>query len=304
MRRREVLILVVLIVALGAAAFYAGRTRAAGRNTAGPGWLRDVPASTVEEEVYFAQQARLLSETVCAERAAFSSMLADANATEDQIRVQMDRVLESHGTLVRAVGQRLVGLRERLPELQARGFMQSCADSLRGQVQRRYRWRGGAQDDSGLQAHTGGRGAGYGRQYRGGRDGGLHLFARRLQLTEEQNAWMEAHDPNFEADCVLLKERLRQVHTDLIASLEDSDSVDQELLAQIDTLVEAHRELETRVAQSIMLLRPHLSPEQRTHLSGLCRGRLGPRSGGPISSRCVDLPGLLAQLSLLPAESH
>ena len=114
---------------------------------------------------------------------------------------------------------------------------------------------------------------------------------------------MEAHDPNFEADCVLLKERLRQVHTDLIGSLEDSESADQELLAQIDTLVEAHRELETRVAQSIMLLRPRLSTEQRTHLSGLCRGRLGVRSGGPMSSRCVDLCGLMAQLSLPPAET-
>jgi hypothetical protein len=107
-------------------------------------------------------------------------------------------------------------------------------------------------------------------------------------LTDEQTVWMEQQDPNLEADTMLLRDRLSQAHADLTAGLEDLQATDQDLLARVDILIDAHRQLEMRVARSVMLLRPHLSPEQREHLVGLCGGGAGPWHGGSASGGHTD----------------
>jgi hypothetical protein len=117
----------------------------------------------------------------------------------------------------------------------------------------------------------GGPGPGYGRQYRGGSPADRGLVGR-LGLTEEQAALIRQQDPDFQQQSELLKNRLTEAHNNLVTSLEKVQSDDGELLGRIEDLIKAHGNLEKRVAQHLVLLRPHLSQEQRARLSELCTG--------------------------------
>ncbi len=278
MRRHEAVVLVVVAVAVGAVAFCAGRTMTArqrSREHSGRReWLRKAPAAVVQADRDFEQQARQWVDAVRAEQVALLSLLADPCSPREQVFAQVDRVVESHATLLRSVGRHLVQLRDSLPEPQERRLMQFCAHSLRGSAQRRYRWRGGTQDGgAGAPGRGGGRGAGRGRQYRRGRGEG-HPLAHKLQLTQEQIAWVQQHDPDFDQQCLVLRDSLREAHMGLVASFDDEQTADEELLAQVDRLIEAHSSLERRVAEHVVALQPRLTQQQRQRLLGLCtRGR-------------------------------
>jgi hypothetical protein len=288
-KRRETVILIGVILAAGTAAFSVGRTAALRRsaNVAGPQdqWLRDASPDAVQTEHHFEEQTRQRLEEVRAKQDVLASMLPDDRFTGLQILGQVDDIARSYATLARSVGGHMVYLRSVLPEIQGQQVMQSCANSLRGSLQRRYRWRGGAQDQGegsppggrrgGWGRGAGGQGSGYGRQYRGGRGGDTPGLARRLQLTQEQDTWIQQQDPNFAEQSAALRERLYEVHADLVASLERTEMTGQELAAKIEAVIEAHETLEKRVAQHIVLLRPQLSPEQRDRLCDECRGGAG-----------------------------
>jgi hypothetical protein len=282
--RRDTFILVGVITAAGVAAFGVGRTAALRHRTGTTGpqveWLRGVSAQTVQAEERFEQQSRQWMEDVRAKQAALTSMLPDDRFTGAQILGQVDEVAQSYAVLARSVGKHIFHLRSVLPEGQRQQVMQACANSLRACMQRRYRWRGGAQDQGpgfmgggrGGWGRGQGRGAGYGRQYRGGRGQEAPGLVGRLRLTQEQSVWIRQQDPNFDAESAVLRDRLCEVHAELVASLEEANLTERELSANIDLLITAHEALEKRVAQHIVLLRPQLSQEQRDLLGGLCRG--------------------------------
>jgi hypothetical protein len=284
MKRRDTFILVGVILATGIGAFCVGRTTARRQrtDTTGPQvqWLRGVSPQVAQTEQRFEQQTRERMDEVRAQQAALASMLPDNRFTGAQILAQVDEIAQSYTTLARSVGGHVALLRTALPQARRQQVMQSCANSLRGSMQRRYRWRGGAQDRGpgfmgGRRGGWGrgpGRGAGYGKQYRGGRNEGTQNLAGTLRLTQEQRTWIEQQDPNFEEQCAVLRDRLYQAHTSLVASLENTQSTEQELTAKVDALIDAHNALEKRVARHIVLLRPQLSQEQRDQLCGLCRG--------------------------------
>lgn len=288
MKRRDTFILVGVVLAAGTAAFSVGRTAALRQATDATGeqvqWLKGAPLEAVQTEQQFEQQTRQLIGQVRAKQAVLSSMLPDTRFTGEQILGQVDDIAQSYATLARSVGGHVARLRSTLPEAQKQQVMQSCANSVRGSMQRRYRYRGGAQDQGqgfmggrhgGWGRGEGGRGAGYGRQYRGGRNDGTQSLAGRLRLTQEQSTWIQRLDPNFEEQCIVLRDRLYEAHTNLLASLEDAQMTEQELAAKVDALIEAHDALEKRVAQHIVLLRPQLSQEQRDQLGGLCSRNAG-----------------------------
>jgi hypothetical protein len=236
----------------------------------------------VQAEQRFEQQARQWAEEVRAKQAVLASMLPDTRFTGGQILSQVDDIARSHAALARSVGGHVVHLCSALPQGQGQRVMQSCANSLRGSLQKRYRWRGGAQDQGdgvlggrggGWGRGEGGRGAGYGRQYRGGRRGDAPDLARRLQLTQEQSTWIQEQDPNFAEHCARLRDRLYEAHVDLVASLENAPPTEQELATKVEALIAARDALEKRVAQHIVLLRPQLSQEQRDRLAELCQSR-------------------------------
>ncbi len=287
MKRCATFILVGVVLAAGTAAFCIGRTTALRQRTDAGGpqaqWLKGVSPQAAQTEQRFEQQTRQLMDEVRAKQAALTSMLPDNRFTSTQILAQVDDIARSYATLARSVGGHVALLRGTLPGPQRQQVMQSCANSVRGSMQRRYRWRGGAQDQGqgfmgGRRGGWGrgpGRGAGYGRQYRGGRNEGTQNLATRLRLTQEQSTWIEQQDPNFEAQCTVLRDRLYEAHTNLAANLENAQVTEQELAAKVDALIEAHAALEKRVAQYIVLLRPRLSQEQRDELRGLCSGSAG-----------------------------
>jgi hypothetical protein len=280
MKRRGIF-LVGMALAAGAMAFLVGRAAAVRPKV--PGWLEDVPAETVQAEQDFQDQTRRLTQALRDEQAALISMLPDGRFTGEQILAQVDTVTQSYARLAESVGAHLVRLDGVLPRVQGRRLMQCCANSIRGSMQRRYRWRGGFQQTEGgfMGSRRGGPGrgagrrAGYGRQFRGGWSDDSGGLARRLQLTDEQNAWIRRQDPNVEEQCAALRDRLYEVHEDLVASLGNAQTSGEELMTKVEDLIEAYSALEKRVARHVVLLRPQLSQQQRQHLSDLCRGGFG-----------------------------
>ncbi|MBM4029583.1 MAG: hypothetical protein FJ280_29920 [Planctomycetes bacterium] len=303
MKRREALLLVGAILMAGTAAFCVGRTTTARRQGPAAGaqteWLADVPEAVTAEQ-RFAEQAGRLADALRQEQAALAAMLPDIHVTGEQVLSQVDNVTQAHALLARAVGGHLVRLRHTLPEPQGQRLMLSCAESVQGSMQRRYRWRGGAQDPGegfpggrggGPGRGEGGRGAGFRQQYRGGRSNTTSGLALRLRLTDEQVTWSRQQDPDFEDQCARLKDRLHEAHADLAAGFRNAGITEEEFTAKVEGLLQAHDALEKRVARHIVLLRPHLSPEQRSLLSLLScsnadgrAARIDPLSGGDIVS--------------------
>jgi hypothetical protein len=315
MKRRDAFILVGVILAAGTAAFCVGRTAALRHRTSAAGpqtpWLTFPQAMQTEQR--FGQQTRQRMDEVRAKQAELTSMLPDDRFTGTQILGQVDYIARSYAALARSVGGHVALLRSTLPQAQRQQVMQSCANSLRGSMLRRYRWRGGTQDQGpafmggrrGGWGRGGGRGSGYGKQYRGGRNEGSQDLAGRLRLTQEQSTWIGQQDPNFETQCAALRDRLYAAHTDLAASLENAQSTEQELTAKVDALIDAHNALEKRVAQHIVLLRPQLSQRQLDQLCELCRGgaritgipvRTGPDLLGDIMAGALSSPVLADSL--------
>jgi hypothetical protein len=307
-KRRDTFILIGVILAAGTAAFWVGRTVALRQRSLATGvqtgWLENVSPETVQAEQRFEQQTQGLMEAVRAEQSVLVSMLPDSRFTSEQVLAQVNTIAQSYATLARSVGGHVAHLRSTLPDAQRQLLTLSCSNSLRGSMQRRYRWRGGAQDQGqgfmggrrgGWGRGEGGRGAGYGRQYRGGRSDSMSGLAHRLQLTQEQSTWIQQQDPNFEEQCVLLRDRLYEVHAAFVVSFENAQMTEQELATKLDALIEAHDALEKKVAQHIMLLRSKLSQEQRDLLSGLCRGRPG-TDGGHVSAGRNHIGDVMAGL--------
>ena len=144
--------------------------------------------------------------------------------------------------------------------------MTCCAGSMQGQFQRRYRYRGGAQNQTAWQ----GRGTGRGRMwgYRGGGSADPPL-ARRLQLTPEQTTRAHAQDPDFSSDAADLVQKLDQAQAALSAGFENAATAGEELLRRADDLVAARGDLERRVARHVALIHAFLTPPQRQALAQL-----------------------------------
>jgi len=298
MKRPGLVIVVIVILGTAAGSFWIGRLGAAGRREPGTrmqhGWMQGMPARVARAERQFQARSSRLADSVRRQQALLSSALEDPCSADQEILARADRVIESHELLMRAVGEHLATLSNRLPRAQVDRLMGSCVNSLRGRVQGRYRWRGGMQGDSFGAAQGGdyrgrygwgaaGQGAGRGRQYRGGHNGG-HGLALRLGLSEEQIAWAQQRDPDFEEDCTRLKEQLSDAHAALVDCFERRPVDDAALPAKINDLIEAHSHLERRVAQHVVLLRPCLSPDQLERLSRSCRGGRGSGAANPSST--------------------
>jgi hypothetical protein len=293
MKRRHAMLLAAVLLVVGTASFVSGRLVASRRQSESKAfdWLHDAPVRVQDAEHRFEQHVRQLTQTVIAHKSDLAAMLADPDSTDVSIVRQVDHVLQANTALVRAVGAHLVGLRDSLPPRPRQRLMESCVDSLQSRVQRRYRLRGGASNDTGRQGRGNGYGEGRGqggygpagRQYRGGRGSGDTL-ADKLQLTAEQVAFANRNDPDFSVDCTRLKEEVSAAYAALLAGLEDAQAGDDELLARLDGLIEAHNRLELRVAQFVVMVRPWLSAAQRQRLAGLSRGGPSFRRGRSASN--------------------
>ena len=280
-----VTILLAGLVGTGVASFVAGHVAGSAQPVAvrsdRPDWLQEAPDAALTLEQQFLPQAQQLQQELRRQQNVLLGMLEDRRSTDDQISVQLSAVARCRENLIRAVGNHVVELREVLPGPQQRCLMQSCGQFLGQEIQRRYRWRGGAgqlgsQDRprGNGRGGQGGPGMGRGQRYRGGRQGGG--MQQGLQLTEDQLALSRQLDPVFDEDASRLTEQVAAAHVALVRIFEDPQASDSGLASAIDTLVAAHTAMEQRVAQHVLLLRPHLSSEQIRCLVGICRGTTQP----------------------------
>lgn len=276
MVRRNAMVLAAVVLTAGLASFAVGRLVTAPASDRSS-WLGEAPRSVQEADRRFQDDVQRLAESVTQQKDALAALLTDANSGREQIFDQVDRLIDSHAILMRAVGAHLVQVRDSLPGEQRQALMQSCGRTLQRQMQRRYRWRGGAGSETSEadrgNGFGGGRGSGQGggqrgmmRRYRGG-SGGQGTLARRLQLTDAQIATAQTRDPDFDADCTRLRDQVLAAHETLLASFENEQLSDDELLAAIDTLVIAHDALEMRVAEYVVVIFGDLSDGQRQALA-------------------------------------
>ncbi len=109
-------------------------------------------------------------------------------------------------------------------------------------------------------------------------------MSRLLTLSAQQERTINEADPSFQTDAARLASQLDTVQADLALILEDPASDRQEAMAKVETMMLAHNALERRVAEHVLEVREHLTPEQSKSLMGLMASRV--RSSRTRMQRC------------------
>jgi len=99
-------------------------------------------------------------------------------------------------------------------------------------------------------------------------------MSQLLELSPEQEAAIGKVDPNFRHEAKALAAKLDAAQDRLAELLEAAGAARETTMAQVETMMLAHNALERRVAEHIMEVREHLSPQQRMKLMGLMAERV------------------------------
>ena len=91
-----------------------------------------------------------------------------------------------------------------------------------------------------------------------------------LRLMPQQVERIAGVDPAFADESAQLEATLEAEREKLAAMFEDADATDEAIVQQVETVIEAHDQLERRVAKHLLALRPHLTDEQRSKLFQRC----------------------------------
>ena len=290
MNRKRTAVLAIVAFVFGAVSFLNARLIALSDQEAGPApsrqWLSEASGAAIELEERFGAELNGLIANLAAEQKLLASVLEDPCTPNDVVLERTENVIGSHKHLMRRVGEHVVELRGILPASNQDYLMNLCAETVRGPISRLGSRVGGGRQNGFGRPGPGGRGNGYGRGGGAGLGGGAgrgggggyglrqrvrDRLARRMRLDEEQVSILWDKDSEFEADSVLLRDVLLAERTKLLALFEDPKSTDEELLQQIDKLILAHSQIERRIAEHVLVLRPYLTVEQQKWLIGLCR---------------------------------
>jgi hypothetical protein len=95
-------------------------------------------------------------------------------------------------------------------------------------------------------------------------------LAQWLHLEHEQATEVDKHDPQFAEDVRKLRETLANERARLITLFENIETSDEELRQQIEVVIDAHNQVELRVADYLITVRHHLTPAQQQRLFSLC----------------------------------
>ena len=275
MGTRPKTILLAALVGAGAVSFVAGRVPGLARASL-PDWLQGASEVARGVERGFLPQSRQIEEALRQHQDALLGLLQDPCSADEQIWSQVSAVCHAREDLIRAVGRHVAELRDSLPGPQGRCLMQCCSQVQKQEIQRRYRWRGGQgqvnpQDRPRGNGRRGQAGPGMGRggRYRWGRQGSA--MEQGLRLTDGQITLADQLDPLFSEDASRLKAQVADAHVALLGVFEKEGAPGAELDSALEALVTAHTAMEQRVAQHVLLLRPHLTSEQTRSLVGLCQ---------------------------------
>lgn len=99
-----------------------------------------------------------------------------------------------------------------------------------------------------------------------------------LRLSAEQRKLVRATDPDFADEAGRLKGIVQADRQALAVMLENPESTDEQIMAQIEKVIASHDALERHVARHMLAIRPILTPEQAKQLMGLAAS--GVRSAG------------------------
>ncbi len=284
MNRKRTAVLAIVAFVCGAVSFLNARLTALSSQEAEPAasrqWLSEASGAAIELEERFGAELDGLIANLTAEQKLLASVLEDPCTPNEVVLEHTENVIGAHKHLMRRVGEHVVELRRKLPASNQDYLMSLCAETVRGPISRLGGRVGGGRQNGLGRPGLGGRGNGYGRGGGTGRGGGggyglrqgaWDRLARRLRLDEGQVSILRDKDSDFETDSMRLRDILLAERTKLLVLFEDPKSTDEELLQQIDKLILAHSQIERRIAEHVLVLRPYLTVEQQKWLIGLCR---------------------------------
>jgi hypothetical protein len=278
MSRNKTIVFIVVVVACGVVSFVGTRLAATDspkNERDGASWLAQAAPPVIELEEKFNKEADALIEDLLQKQDGLALAIEDPCTPDESILAQVEKNIASHEHLLRRVGEHVSMLRSKLPAEQRERLMGLCADVVRGPIGqgrgRGYGYGGGrgmgrGQRGWGRGREGGGRGYGQRRRQRG-------RLAQRLGLTDEQIRITQEQDPDFETDLRQLRDTLLAERETLLNMFEDPQIENGTLLEQVNRLISAHSQVERRLAQHLLILRPHLDVEQQKWLIGLCRHR-------------------------------
>jgi len=286
MSRKSTAIVAAVAFVCGAISFFNGRSTALSERemqyARSQKWLSDASRGTIELEQRFSKEVDGLVANLTAKQTTLASALEDPCTPDEVVRQYAESVTAAHEHMMKRVGRHIVELRSKLPEDNRDYLMNLCAETLRGPISRLgepsgqgYGYGGGPGRMGGGRGLGPGRGGG-GRGLGPGGGYGMGMTAKdrlawRLRLDPNQIEILQDKDPGFEADSASLRDALLATRTNLLTLFENPQSTDKALLQQIDKLIEAHSQIERRITEHVLVLRPFLTVEQQKWLIGLCR---------------------------------
>ncbi len=95
-------------------------------------------------------------------------------------------------------------------------------------------------------------------------------LARWLDLDVTTSKQIEELDPRFAEDLKSCQKELTIARSSLAALLEDETAPNDRIRGQIEDCIAKHNALERRVAQYLLTVRNHLTPDQQKKLFRLC----------------------------------
>ena len=221
----------------------------------------------------FDTEAAELSLAFIAERQQLARLLDASGSTDEQITSQVEKLIKANHTMIRRVVTHILTIRKHFSPQQQQQLMHLCSNIIQGRAGK-GRLLGGGKGGSGKQHFGQGRGNGRGpgrgwgrgqgrrRRYRGG-------LSRNVEFTPEQIQVIQQLDPGFEAKSTEFATTASKEHEQLALLLETSSASDDVILQQLEKLLEARAQLERLISQHVLLIRPHLSPEQQKIIVGL-----------------------------------
>jgi len=265
---------------VGVGSFYITRSPAADNVYSAQVSMRNWLAFTDEQDKAIQQsdpdfdtEAAEFSLAFISERQQLARLLDASGSTDEQITTQVEKVIKANHALIRRVVTHILTIRKHLSPQQQQQFMQLCGNIIQGRAGKK-RLLGATNGDSGKQqfgqgkgngrrpGRGWGKGQGRRRRYRGG-------LSRNVEFTPEQIQVIQQLDPGFEAKSTEFATTASKEHEQLALLLETSSASDNVILQQLEKLLEARAQLERLISQHVLLIRPHLSPEQQKIIVGL-----------------------------------
>jgi Spy/CpxP family protein refolding chaperone len=268
----------ILACIAGVVSFYITRGLNAGSEHSDQGSMKAWLAFTDEQDEAIRQSdpdfdtgAAELSLAFIAERQQLARLLDAPASSDEQVTAQVERVIEANHALIKRVVAHILAVREHLSPQQQQQLMRLCSNIIRGRAGK-GRLLGGGNGGPGRQHFGPGKGNGGGpsRFGQGRRRRHRRRLARNIELTPEQIQIFEKLDPEFEAESTELAKTVSEEHGQLALLLETPSTNDNDILQQLEELLESRARLEQRTSRHVLLIRPHLSPEQQKILVGLC----------------------------------